>query len=492
MNAHKNTVYLLTLFTILATFVQCTDWLDLEPENDLIEDEFWRKSEDVEAVLGSAYTSWRNNALNNLIMGEIRGDMVQFTGSAFTDYNRIAQSDISTTNPRTNWSGYYQTINLANIILHYAPLVLERDPTFTTEHKQSIEAEALFLRSLSYFYLVRLWKEVPLVLNPMISDTVNVFLPKSTETEVLNQIASDLKYAEGIAYRDEFMNNPAYYKGRANVYSIQALLADIYLWQEKYEECIGYCDIIINSGKFSLEDQNNWFNLFYPGNSMKESIFEIQYSTAFQQFNPIYHNVIRLGTGNPDMNMVATDILSSLYERTDIRLLNDADVPFPRAIPGNKYASKGLIFTRRLPAENDANLIVYRYPEILLMKAEALIELGGNTQEVNDILSMVSDRSSGLFEGVGDTETLRIAVLNERAREFAGEGKRWFDILRYAKRNDYQRKNFIINMILANAGVQQRPILEARLTDVMSYYLPIHEDELMYNPQLEQNPFYDR
>lgn len=492
MNAYKNTPYILALVITLAIFTQCSKWLDLEPENDLIEDDFWKKSEDVEAVLSSAYTSWRNNALNNLIMGEIRGDLVQFNGSAFTDYNRIAQSDISTTNPTTNWSGYYRSINLANIILYYAPLVLERDPTFTIAHKESIEAEALFLRSLSYFYLVRLWKEVPLVLNPMISDTVNVFLPKSSETVVLDQIASDLKYAETIAYRDEFMDNPAYYKGRANLYSIQTLLADIYLWQEKYEQAIEYCNKIINSGKFSLEDQNNWFNLFYPGNSMQESIFEIQYSTAFQQYNPIYNNVVRLGAGNPVISMVSTDILSSLYERTDIRLLNNDDVPFPQAIPGNKYASKGLIFTRRLPTENDANLISYRYPEVLLIKAEALIELGGNNQEVNDILSMISDRASGLFEGIGDTEALRLAVLNERARELAGEGKRWFDILRYAKRNNYQRKNFIINMILANAGVQQRPILEARLTDVMSYYLPIHEDELMYNPQLVQNPFYDR
>lgn len=479
------------MLAIVVLFSQCSGWLDLEPENDLIEDDFWKKGEDVEAVLASAYNSWRNNALNNLIMGEIRGDMVRFTGSAFTDYNRIAQSDITISNPRVDWSGYYHTINLANTILYYAPEVLKRDPTFSLAHKEAIEAEALFIRSLSYFYLVRLWKEVPLVLNPMISDTVNIFLPKSTETEVLDQIVKDLKRAEVIAYKDEFIDNPAYYKGRANTYSIQTLLADIFLWQEKYDECIAYCDKVIHSGRFFLENQNNWFRLFYPGNSMSESIFEIQFSTAFRQVNPIFYNVVRLGSGNPQINMVATENLSSLYEITDIRLLNPVDGPLPQAIPANKYASKDLIFIRRLPSENDANLISYRFAEVLLMKAEALVEKG-NMQEANDIISMISDRSSGLYEGVGDIDNLRNAVLAERAREFAGEGKRWFDILRYAKRNNYQRKNYIINMILANAGVQQRPILESRVTDVMSYYLPIPEKELMYNPYLVQNPYYDR
>jgi starch-binding outer membrane protein, SusD/RagB family len=488
MSKYNKLILFLTTLVLITAFTQCSKWLDLEPENDLIEDDFWQKTEDVEAMLAATYNSWRNNSLNNFIMGEIRGDMVRFTDGAFTDYNRIAQSDITTTNPRVNWSGYYQTINLANTLLFYSPFVLERDKTFSLQYKEALDAEALYLRSLSYFYLVRLWKEVPLVLNPMISDTVNVFLPKSTETEVLDQIVTDLKYAEKIASGDEYIDNPAYFKGRANIYSIQTLLADILLWQEKYDESIEYCNKVINSGKFSLETQNNWFRLFFPGNSMSESIFEIQYSTAFRQVNPLFNDVIRLTATAAQVNMVATDNLSSLYNITDIRLLNATGIV---AIPANKYAAKDLVFTRRLPSENDANLIGYRFAEILLIKAEALVEKGA-IQEANDLISLVSDRSSGMYEPLGDIENLRSAVLAERAREFAGEGKRWFDILRYAKRNNYQRKSFIINMILSNAGVQQRPVLESQVSDPMSYYLPIPENELIYNPNLVQNPYYDR
>ncbi len=478
---------ILIIITMLA-FTQCSDWLDLEPENDLIEDEFWRKGEDVEAMLAATYNSWRENALNNLMLGEVRGDMVKFIGSSFSDYNRIAQSDITTTNSKVNWAGYYSTINLANTLMYYAPTVLERDPTFTIAQKESIESEALFIRSLSYFYLVRIWKEVPLVLNPMISDTVNVFLPKSSESEVLRQIVTDLKRAEEIAYHDEFSSNALLYKGRANIYSIWALMADVLLWQENYTECIKYCDKIITSGKFELESQNNWFKLYYPGNSMSESIFEIQYSAAHKQTNPIFYNVINLGSTKTTINMVGTATLAQLYNIADIRKLN---VDITAAWPGKKYAAKDINNSYRIPTENDVNFIVYRYAEIQLMKAEALAELG-EIEEVNAIIENISNRSNGMYEGIGDIDKLRVAVLTERAREFAAEGKRWFDILRYAKRDDFKRKQYIINMVLSNASVQQRAILETKVTDTMSYYLPIPENEITFNPSLIQNSYYDR
>ncbi|NJK84643.1 MAG: hypothetical protein HC906_00310 [Bacteroidales bacterium] len=140
----------------------CTEWLDLEPENDLIENEFWKTKEDVEGVLAATYDAFRGQALASYIWGELRADMAEFRGTALADYIRISESNISSTNGKVNWSGYYKTINLANTLIHFSDIVLERDKTFTNEMKHGIEAEAIFLRSLSYFYLVRLWKEVPL------------------------------------------------------------------------------------------------------------------------------------------------------------------------------------------------------------------------------------------------------------------------------------------------------------------------------------------
>ena len=369
--------------------------------------------------------------------------------------------------------------------MYFSTQVLEKDKTFTERIKQSIDAEAIFLRSLSYFYLVRLWKDVPLVLNPSVSDTVDLFLPKCTEDEILNQLIEDLKMAKDIAYTTEYINDPPFYKGRANKYSIMALMADIYLWQEKYQECINYCDSIINSNLFDLESYNTWFELYYPGNSMKESIFEIQYNSAYNdQENPIYTDVAEIGGGG---DMSTTLNLSELYTENDVRKCS----PGTDAFPEWKYIGRNLSGSERIATEKDANFIYYRYAEIILFKAEANIELG-EVQIANELLREIAQRAGAVFEGSTDIGELRDYILEERAREFAAEGKRWFDILRYSKRDNFKRKQFIINMVLGNAGVKEREVLKTRVYDTMSYFLPIPESELIYNQNLVQNPFYDR
>ena len=218
--------------------------------------------------------------------------LLVFTGGDFAEYAKIAASNISPTNGVVNWSDYYKAINLANTLMYYDDEVFEKDKTFTQKMKDGIDAEALFIRSVSYFYLVRLWKDVPLVIEPSISDTSNLYIPKSTEKVVIHQIITDLLKAKDMAYTTEFMGNDYFY-GRANKYSIMALLADVYLWNEQYDKCIEYCDLLINSGIYSLEESDTWFNIYYPGNSPKESIIELQYDDNLDnQKNPIYDNLL--------------------------------------------------------------------------------------------------------------------------------------------------------------------------------------------------------
>ena len=101
-------------------------------------------------------------------------------------------------------------------------------------------------------------------------------------------------------------------------------------------------------------------------------------------------------------------------------------------------------------------------------------------------------RAGAPFVEQTDKELLRELVLDERGREFLFEGRRWFDILRVAKRNKFENKQLIIDMILSGADIKQQAILRTRVYDTLSYYLPIPERELIYNQNLEQNPFYNR
>ncbi|HER10078.1 MAG TPA: RagB/SusD family nutrient uptake outer membrane protein [Bacteroides sp.] len=473
-------------FVLLAgvmTFTSCTDWLSIAPENDLIREKFWTKTADVEGALAAAYDALREASLQSLIFGELRADLVEFTGTNFTDYAKIAASNISPTNGVISWNNYYTAINLANTLMHYDDEVFEKDQTFTPELKDAIEAEARFIRSMAFFYLVRLWKDVPLVVEASVSDTSNLFVGKSSEKEVLHFIINDLLAARDMAYSTEFSGTDYFY-GRANKYSIMALLADVYLWDQQYEKCIQYCDEIINSGLYGLEPTETFFNIYYPGNSPVESIIEIQYDDDLEgQENPIYYNMISFSGGN-QVNMVAKNI-NMFMLREDLRMFQGKGAVW-------KYQGKdalGLI--PRIITERDANWILYRYADILLMKAEASIELN-RFKDANELIAETLLRAGMPYVEESDKELLRQALLDERGREFLFEGKRWFDLLRAAKRNNFENKQIIINMILSGADIKQQAVLRTRVYDTLSYYLPIPEHELIYNQNLKQNPYYDR
>jgi hypothetical protein len=368
--------------------------------------------------------------------------------------------------------------------MYYDNDVFLKDKTFTQKMKNGVDAEALFIRSLSYFYLVRLWKDVPLQLEPSISDTSAVFLPKSPEKVVVKQIISDLLRAKDIAYTTEFKNDPnhpKYFNGRANKYSIMSLLADVYLWDQQYQKCIDYCDSVTNSGLFGLESSETWFNIYNPGNSPVESIFEIQYDDNLDsQENPIYDKMLF-----QNGQLKFSTVLTSLMDKEDLRSCGTF-TPIWKYLGVNINSA-----VTRNSNQRDGHFIYYRYADIMLMKAEALCELNRFT-ESNELVRDIADRAAMSHSDVVVKDDLRKSILDERGREFVIEGKRWFDILRAAKRNHFEKKQIIIDMILAGADIQQQAVLRTKVYDTMSYYLPIPYHEIQYNQNLVQNPFYDR
>ena len=478
----KSSVLAVILIVFIAA-TSCQDYLTVAPENDLIKEKFWTKTADVNSALAASYNALRKASLQSLVFGEVRADLVNFTGGSFADYAKIGQSNISPTNSVVNWKAYYSAINLANTVMFYDKEVFQKDKTFTQEMMDAVDAEALFIRSLSYFYLIRLWKDVPLVLEASISDTTNLYLPKSPEKVVVKQIIDDLLKAKDMAYTDEFKGS-AYFYGRANKYAIMALLADVYLWDEQYQKCYEYCDALINSGNYALESSETMFNVYYPGNSPVESIIEIQYNDALDnQENPIYYELVPIsggGGGEPDAKNVAM-----LMDKEDFRNFQGKGSVW-------KYRGKdafGLV--PRAQTERDAHWNIYRYADILLMKAEAAIELD-KFDEANNLIRETMLRAGMPYEENFDKVVLRKALLDEKGREFLFEGKRWFDLLRAAKRNKFQNKQIIIDMILSGADIKQQAILKTKVYDTLSYYLPIAEHELIYNQNLVQNPYYDR
>ena len=142
-----------------------------------------------------------------------------------------------------------------------------------------------------------------------------------------------------------------------------------------------------------------------------------------------------------------------------------------------------------------AHWFVYRYADILLMKAEALNQLGGRGTEALALVNQIRNRARALAQtNTNPDPTDQIAlgdyILQERAREFAFEGKRWYDVLRNAKRNNYARFDLLVSMLTKSVPPNRLQSAINKYRDYNSHYFPIYFYEIQVNPNLVQNPFY--
>ncbi|GAE84790.1 RagB/SusD family nutrient uptake outer membrane protein [Bacteroides reticulotermitis] len=311
-------------------------------------------------------------------------------------------------------------------------------------------------------------------------------------------------------------------------YAVKALLADVYLWKEEYAKCSAKCDEIINSGQFALisvhrdevilegatPEENDtiyypsetaytqlYDQLYYKGNST-ESIFEIQFSA--EGMNPFYNYM----NSSKGWLMVNEDGIANVFTPTGFGKNNYFDVRKVISQRMNriwKYIGVNLNTERQLE-EYTSNFIVYRLAEIYLMKAEALSQMA---IQANDDWTMLKE-ARALIEKVRvranavestdltykqpsySGKTLEQFILDERAREFVFEGKRWFDVLRQAKRGNYAGDNlhYLIDLAGLSAPPEKTYILQTKYKNFGSHYLPIYQDELEANPALVQNDFY--
>jgi hypothetical protein len=389
------------------------------------------------------------------------------------------------------WNAFYRTINYCNTVLEFGPPVLEVDPSFDEETLRVYQAEVRALRALMYFYLVRAFDEVPIKLTATKDDSENFNIPKSSRQEVLDQIKEDLDWAED--YAPFSHGSLAADKGRITKYAINAIQADVYLWNDEYEKCIEACDKIINSGFFGLlESDDLWFtNLYVKGNS-PESIFELQFSP--EVLNPYYRY-----------------FKDSKYLRANAASIEEFFPSDPNALPDSadirgdgcsyklsdnftiwKYVGRNRDESK--PSnESFSNFIIYRFAEILLFKAEALAQLDRG-EEALQLIKLVRRRArAAKTTDLGqstDPRSVTEFILAERCREFAYEGKRWFDILRIAKRNNYENMNIVIEMLTRSAPAEKLITVQNKYRDTMSHYFPIYFQELQANPELVQNEFY--
>ncbi len=530
----------------------CSDWLDILPNNEQVTDKYWKSKEDVEAVLASGYYYMRTAVPVMLRWGELRGGtlytMSSRAGLFGGDEVRLQNFDILPNNKAVRYNTFYKIINIANSVLYYAEDVRATDETYSEAAWKAHLTEAYFMRAFSYFMLVRNYRDVPLVLNAYVNDDVAYSIAKSDEKTILNQIKEDIKSALETKAAKETYEEEWQTKGRATKWALYALMADVCLWNEDYTECIQYCNYLLDANSrfrpVFMSDPTKWAEIFYPGLS-NESILELYCNNNLGQLNNQEYNqkdelktsgegqfgMFLLGMNSP-LSFTETAVmkwteetqnvfenpeyLNMTLERAGRSLLATYAYSTLTTVDAGKqtYQTQGNSYflykywigeQANYASSNtrlrDSNFILYRMAEIILMKAEALVMSGTVGSEewsaAIDLINQVHTRAMlpplELVSAETDEFTLLQTILDEREMEFAGEGKRWYDLLRLAKKDNWSNTNykeFVVATILERNNTQADQWIQSVLRSNDAFYLPLPQDDIDNNPLLEQNPYY--
>jgi len=509
----KITIYLSAL--LLLGLTSCNDWLDLKPENETILEDYWQSESQATDVLAGCYRGLtRDGCIERMMVwGELRSDNVDEGNSMSEDMKKILSINITPTNDYANWGSFYSVINYCNTFLHYAPLVVNKDENFTEAKLHTLEAEALTIRALCYFYLVRAFRDVPLIITPSISDETNFNIPKSSEREVLDQIIKDLNTAK--QYAKPNFGTETFTKGRVTKNAVNAILADVYLWDQQYQNCVAQCDLVLEDKSLELvKGVDVVSEVFYAGNST-ESIFELQFDKNTQYNNPVrnfygFYDSSNKGlwsypaflapTGpyTPFRYQPATmnESASDIREITSVNYIENGE-----GYKIAKYTLMAYMVINNTEAvayrssSTSPNWILYRLSDIMLMKAEALTQLNRDDSDLKSALELVNQTylrsnltaDSLQFNKYPDKGSMQELVMRERHRELMFEGKRWFDLMRLVKRTN--EPTSILKYIGPKLTGDNLQIKKMSVMDAL--YMPVHQSQIDINPNLIQNPFYE-
>ena len=504
----------ITLFTLLFTLSGCSDYLEILPLNEVVLENYWTKKDDVTSVLSGCYESLASEGcLDRMnVWGELRSENL-VRGSA-TDrdnkYLEVLKENILPTNDLTKWEDLYKTINRCNTVLAYAEGVQKLDPNYTEAQMRANKAEATFIRDLCYFYLIRAFRDVPMVFDPSIDDTQNYKVPATPMMEALKMLSDDLESVKNDAvlrYVDDSQMTNSEAKSQAyencskvTRVAIYALLADIYLWRGEYDKAISCCDYVINFKKNQYEER-----VSNKGQQSDMFVFDgipmIRESYGSSKLCGNAYTEI-FGDGFSFESIFDKNdcrVYENIYENKGNFFITKYGFELSSLDIDNVTDHNSLKFDYSLRSTNRSNWIFYRLSDVMLIKAEACImKNDADFRTAFTLINAINKRARNYTENVksdslafstysSSREEMEKLLMLERKREFMFEGKRWFDLVRKSLRDGNTH-------YLANEATQKQKenavAIKIQLADINAIFWPYNRDELKKNSLLKQNSAY--
>jgi hypothetical protein len=459
----KINIKILSAILLLTLGFSCSDdFVDVKSQAENSED-YFNSEEDYQKALTGAYDLLQSSYIN-VMLGEIASDNTLAGGESATDVIGIQEVDDMTHTPvnaqlRDIWGWMFSGVNRANYILEFKD-------NFDFVGKEGVLAQARFLRAYYYFELVKWFGDVPLVIDQRIlfGDQFNV--DRTPKAEVYAQIELDLIYAaDNLPYVQA--ENGRITKGAA-----QALLGKAYLYQDKFDEAATVLENLILNGPYDLvSDYNSIFEM--EGENNIESVFEVQYSelegagfgclqcsegnvavgfSGIRNYSAIPNSEGDIFSSGFSFNVPVQEVVDAFEAgdlRKDVAVLDiDAWAAQTGITFGTGNEHTGFFNRKYIPrkrsnaAQGDRNLTnpnnyrSIRFADVLLMAAEAFNRgAAANDAKAQSYLNRVRQRAFGdMMHNISATgSTLTENIYQERRVELAGEGHRFFDLVRTGK-----------------------------------------------------------
>ncbi|MCJ8209004.1 RagB/SusD family nutrient uptake outer membrane protein [Mucilaginibacter sp. RS28] len=468
---------------VLLTAAACKK-IDSGPITSYSSDNYWQTPAQASAALNGAYKALQSTLNTEFIYyGEARSDNLVLALQNNNASISVINNTLNVNSNFTDWGGFYQVIKQANLIISNVQLMKANGLYTSTTEYNRVLGQAYGLRALCYFWLVRIWGNVPLITQPITGDIISFQTPRTDTVKVYNQISTDLILAGNLlpsSYTDVMQNRAMLTKG-----AIDAIQTDYYMHRNNMDSAlitsarfVNSSGAIVNSNyrlttlydpsinyfaSPALIDNSEYAQMFQTGYSA-ESIFEIAFSYNEGATSGIYG--IYGSAGNAQFN--ASNNILAKFDPNDIRTV--ADLKSLNQV--FKFFPKGTFNT---VTGNDKNVILYRLADILLLRAEALNAKG----QVANAFTLVNQvRARAGVPAIAASQYNAFSrvqaedfILDERARELCFEGKRWFDLVRTGR-----------------AIPIMKPI--NGLSDPANILWPISLNVINQNPLIEQNSYY--
>ncbi|GAB4011065.1 RagB/SusD family nutrient uptake outer membrane protein [Spirosoma migulaei] len=474
---------LLAILFLTATLTSCQDFLNLKPAYQISDQSFYQNQNDFETALVGVYSTFRGLYSGSVVhyIGELTTDNTEIQWSSpSADEMQLDQNAVTATNAftRSAWNTCLYTISQSSNILNRIDAV-----NFDQTTKNRIKGEAQFLRAFSYFYLVRMFGNVPIATQTFTSpaQVSAADLTLKPKEEAYKLILADLTSAETLLPATVVTD-----KTKASQMTVKALLGKVYLTQQNYDLAATKLKEVIDSKQYSLVA--DYKTLSTNGNTnLAETLLEIDYlsgQTLGNNYSSLFTPAITSMAIFPNNSQGSGRIVPTLdvikaYETGDARKaisVNDSVTLIGGKKSYSRYGLKFVDFKAVDPSDGSVSFTILRFADVLLMYAEVLNEQGKTT----DALPYINQvRQRAKLPALADLSQadLRLAIERERRVELLYEGHRWFDLVRTGRAQTVLNAHYASQKL--NFSVQDFELL-----------FPIPQAEIDLNPKLKQNPGY--